>query len=307
MRRRAQVGPVLEALGIDAKRRHGYWEARCPYHDDHSPDWRVVDDPDDPEKNGLHHCKACQAGGSLAALVMHVRGYASFGSALDFLKSFEVPEPLPTRVRVEQGAALPFRVPREVVWDPMTRWVSGALRYAMSRGISPEQVERWGVGYAVDGRLAGRIVFPLRDRRDALVNYQARIFAGDGPRYLTPPEEDRPDKGAIFGERHWPPPGEARKGATVVVWEGTVKALAFERACEDRPFGVLGGTHVDPIHVAKLASFGGVLIATDANRAGDGAAAKLIAALSRHVDTGRVILPRDPDEMSPQDVREHFR
>jgi DNA primase len=304
-RAHVQVGPMLEALGIQAKYRHGYWEARCPFHDDHNPDWRIVDDPAD-EKHALHHCKSCLAGGTPASLVMHVRGYASWASAFEWLKQFESAEPLPARVRVESQGWQPFRVPVEVIWDPMTRWVSGAIRYGMSRGLTPEQVDRWGVGYAVDGRLAGRIVFPLKDGFDLHRSYQARIFAGEGPRYLTPKEEDFPDKAAVFGERHWPDP-RVRKGARLVVWEGAIKAMAFERACPGEPFAVLGGVHVDPLHVAKLATFGEVVIATDKNRAGDKAAAELEGALSRHVRLSRAILPKDPDEMPPREVAEYFR
>ena len=303
-----KVGPLLAALGIEAVERGGEWRAKCPNHSpDRHPSWAIIDEPGH-ERHGLHRCMTCSFGGTSAHLVMHVRGYASWSSAYEFMRPYLSTETaLPVRVRlagVEQR--LPFRPPPEVIWDPLDRWVTAARRYALSRGITSAQVLQWGIGYAVDGWLAGRIVFPLRDRQDRLLNYQARLFAGDGPTYLTPREEDRPDKGAVFGERHWPPPGASRR--RVVVWEGSIKALAFERALPGEYFAVLGGVQAwNAEHVAKLSTWREVVLATDKDRAGEGAAELLTGALQRHVKVSRAILPRDPDEMSPGQVAEYFR
>jgi hypothetical protein len=307
-RRRHDVRAVLEALGIRATEgAGGRLEARCPYHADRGSklDWFVNAEG---ERAGLHLCRVCGAKGALAGLVMHVRGYLAFSSALDFLAPFEVTGagPLPATVRVEVRRAAEMREPGEVCWDPLGEWVAGARGYALSRGLTARQVERWGIGYAVDGRLGGRVVFPMRSPAGALLGYHARLFAGDGPRYLTPRAEDGADPGAMFGELRWPPPRE-RRHWRVVVWEGAVKALAFERALPGEPFGVLGGSHGRALHVAKLATFPEVVLATDGNAAGDAAAVELGAQLRRHVKVSRVRFTRDPDEMTPGEVRDGFR
>jgi hypothetical protein len=236
---------------------------------------------------------------------MHVLGYASWGSAYAFLEERAVAAPLPRAVRVAPREDFSFHLPADVVVSPLEDWPGPARRFAARRGITADQVARWGLGYAADGRLAGRIVFPIRNRWGVPTSYHSRLFAGEGPRYLTPDRREGADLDAVFGEQHWESDLGLRKKQTVVVWEGAIKALAFERACPGRPFGVLGGVDLQPGAVLKLVSFGRILVATDDDAAGD-AAARKFDSLSRHVTVGRVKLPRDPDEMPSEEVARIF-
>jgi Toprim-like len=304
---KSDVGAVLVELGIDATRRGmDEWVARCPSHSpDRSPSWVIIDDPSSP-RHGLMKCWSCGFQGTLALLVMHVRGFAAWSSAYELLERFPARvQPLPM-VRVGVAESREFRVPSEVIWEPIESWPRAIRDYAASRGITSQQVGRWGIGYAVDGGLAGRIVIPVHDSRGRLCSYQARLVPGfgDGPRYLTPRELDHPDNDAVFGELCWP--AQPRRTRRVTVWEGAIKALAFERAVPE-PFAVLGGSKIRAAHADKLASFGEVLIATDNDGSGEEVAEKIAAILGRHSIVKRVILPRDPDEMDPGDVAERFR
>ncbi len=308
VRRRYDIRAILAKLGIvvtEENRNRLY--ALCPYHEDRTAtNWFIREHG---ERAGQHFCFACNEGGGLVDLVQHARGYANTFSAREWLERYEQSAegaPLPTglRVRVHRATDEGFRMPKEVCWDPLDEWVTPARDYALLRGITAEQVRRWGIGYAVDGRLAGRIVFPLHDSADEVAGYHARIFMGEGPRYYYPHlEQERPNLDLIFGERHWPPP---RQRDRVTVFEGAIKSLAFERALGE-PFAALGGVNIRPAHVGKLAGFGTVVIATDDNQAGDGAAAQLHAQLRRHIGVVRVTLPADPDEMSSDSLRALFR
>lgn len=303
----ADVGAVLAELGIPARKKgEDEWFAKCPSHSpDRNPSWSIIDDPSSP-KHGLHQCRSCGFRGTLALLVMHVRGFAAWGSAYELLERFPAASRALPRVRVAQVEHRGFRAPSEVIWEPLSKWGSSAKRYAVQRGLTEQQVARWGIGYAVDGRLAGRIVFPVHDAAGRLCSYQARLIPGlgDGPRYLTPREEDRPDQDAVLGERYWR--AGDRRSMRVVVWEGAIKGLAFERAVPGEAFADLGGSKIRAAHAGKLAGFGEVVIASDGDRAGVELAEKLAVILGRHSIVKRAILPSDPDEMTPEEVERFF-
>ncbi len=205
------------------------------------------------------------------------------------------PEPLPQAVTINVGSlsGRVFTMPREFLREPLAEWVTPARRYAESRGITALQVERWFLGYAVDGKLAGRIVIPTTSRTGFPQGYMARSFAEQRKRYLYPSAADRPNLDVMFGEFHWPA-AFRRKEHEVVVTEGALNALAVERA---RPgnLAALGGRHIRPMHVGKLATFGLVTILTDPDDAGDAAAKEIEACVGRHTKTRRVRLPEDRD------------
>ena len=79
------VPRLLEALGIEARRRgHDLW-APCPFpdHKDKEPSWHITNNEGSPD-HGLHHCFGCKQGGSAVDLVMAVIG-TSYPSARAWL------------------------------------------------------------------------------------------------------------------------------------------------------------------------------------------------------------------------------
>ena len=185
----------------------------------------------------------------------------------------------------------------------LDEWVSQARDYALSRDITPEQVERYGLGYAVFGNMAGRIILPSRDVEGRPRNYTARAFNGHHKRYLAADMRERPDTGTMFGEQFWPPPTTRRR---VVALEGAINGLAVERACPELPFAVIDGSEPRPAHFAKLATFPHVIILTDSDKAGDKASEILECGLGRHVLVTRARFPAGIDAQKAGDelVRE---
>lgn len=300
---------VLEAFGLEYKVRGNRAWALCPYHTDKSPSWMMkVRGP----RAGQHHCFSCKEGGGLVDLVMHVRGYGTRAAATGWLQEFaggdEAPPaaPLAASIRVDGRPTDPraFRMPLEYVHEPLDDWPSGARAYVERRRIDAAQVALYRIGYAVEGRLEGRIVVPVLDAEGCPVNYMARTFVDAERRYLYPAQKDHPDLDAMFGEHRWPPPGDRPRWA-VVVTEGALNALAVERAVGGwAAVAALGGSDVRPEHARKLAAFGRVLVATDADPAGDRAAGQLRAKLARHTLVQRARpTGADLDERDPGDVR----
>jgi DNA primase len=293
------VGLVLDRLGVPAKRRGGrWWAERCPLpsHAKQNPAhaWQnfFLRDNDAP-RPGQWHCFSCKAGGTLVELVGEVLGIDR-EAATAWLSSVDEREAPPVlRVRFEASGPTRFRMPAGVEFAPLERWNSVPRRYAESRGITARQVERWGIGYALSGRLDGRIVFPIRNSAGVLSNYAARTFVGDEVRYLAASERERPDKSALFGEEFW---GTGERG-DVVVFEGAINGLAIERALEGEGIRIAGlqGSQVDHRRLAKLGTFRRVAIATDPDNAGEKVAREISMAIGRRVDVRRVEYPTASD------------
>jgi 5S rRNA maturation endonuclease (ribonuclease M5) len=210
------------------------------------------------------------------------------------------------RMQVDPLGEKPFRIPKEVAHQPLDRWVTPARRYAEVRHLTARQVDRWGLGYATFGRLTGRLVVPVKDHEGFARSYMARTYVDHPTRYLYPADRENSDKDTMFGEQFWPEP-DHRKSATVVVVEGALNGLAVERAMlEDMPFGALGGSDPRAMFVSKIATFGRVIVLTDDDKAGKGAAETLVYQLGRHTDVVRVTLGEgcDADTVSAEELRE---
>jgi DNA primase len=299
------VEDVLRRLGIEGKQAGDHIVALCPFHDDSSPSWRIRRRG---AKKGLHHCQACKEGGDVVSLVMHLKGYGTREGATAWLtrEGQEVTEAdlqiEPVRLVVGDHVRREFRMPPGFEGaGKMVDWPDAVAEYAASRGMSAAQVARWSVGYALEGRLKGRLVVPIRDARGAPRSYVGRTFVGAERRYLYPREEEKPDMGAMFGEEHWPPP---EKRLLVVVTEGALKGLAVERAFPI-PHAAVGGSGLRLQHLAKLATFRIVVVMTDEDEAGRNLRDELAGSLARRVGVQHVRLPegQDADSMSREALR----
>jgi DNA primase len=195
-----------------------------------------------------------------------------------------------------------------VIFGNLSEWPDAPREYARARHLI-EQVDRWGIGYAEAGQLAGRIVIPYRDLYGVPHGYTARTFTDSPIRYKEPREDEHPNRAAMFGEQHWLDVDTDEE--TVIVCEGALNALAVERALtvpgEYYPaVAATAGSALRPAHALKLAQFSRVVVLTDPDRAGDKMAGHLQDALVRHSEVIRVRLPQkeDPDSIEREALRE---
>jgi DNA primase len=303
---KVDIEKLLLALGIKAKRNGREWQALCPLpgHADTKASWSIRDQ-EGHESHGLHHCFSCNQGGGVLSLTVDVLGFDDRDQARDWLQQNgitsmpDIPQELDhverSRDWLQQQE---LAVPAGVRFGNVETWVSAARDYALSprplgRGIAAFQVQRWGLGYAVDGRLGGRLFIPTRDEHGRLLSYTARTYRDHDARYLNPRKEEDASTDAIFGAERWGPVA-TRDG--LVLCEGALNALAVERALWTEPaaplaIGALGGSNVTPMVLATLSTFKRVLVLTDPDAAGDTAAMKVLAALGRWRDVVRVRLP----------------
>lgn len=275
---KVDVPRLLEALGVENITPQGKSIlASCPLgtHSDSDPSFDILNDPDS-DKHGYWRCYGCHEGGGPVALVRRLKCFEGMGGgvlARNWLARLELHAmaagPVVGQVTITH-AIIPFGPrffhPRDSwITAPLTAWPGPLRKYALSRGITREQVDRWKIGYSVAGRLAGRIIFPIYDETGRLSSYSARTAVGSRVRYLTPHSSENPDPASIFGRAGWPP-RHARSVCVVV--EGAINQLAVERAT-GLPGGALGGSNDAAAQWIHFATFKRLILLSDSDKAGD--------------------------------------
>lgn len=302
-RQLVDVPALLDALGIVVvKRERRSLFALCPFHADTTPNsWSIIDDVSS-SRHGFHYCFSCQEGGGPLALLKRVRGIGSTADALEWMKIGALERPAPLEIDVvvgtySAGAKLGMRVPSDVKVRPFEEWPSGAARYLVERGITESQVVRFDLGFALEGRLKGRIIFPMKNRDGRVVSYTARDWTGQQKRYLEPQASEGAVKGAIFGEHLWNwGPSTTR---ILIAAEGCPDALALDRVVmklDNHPLYdvcALHGSSFHPQQAAKFARYKTIVVATDPDSAGDRVAEDIDEQLSRYC---RVVRARPPEK-----------
>lgn len=311
------IQTLLERLGITAKLAGTKWQALCPHpdHTDRTPSWFIRDEPG-TDRHGYHKCMSCGFSGGASGLVQTVL-QCSPSDARTFLGGEDVVRPIPRAVDIKMTGGMRlfggFVLPPEVVIAPLAEWPTGARKYATEKRRLPAwQVDRWGLGYAIHGRLEGRIVIPYRDLLGMAQGYTARAYAGSGKRYLEPSDDEHADRSVMFGMAHWL--DEDVDPEVVWVTEGAFNALAVERVLRasgaDYPcIAAAAGSETRLGPALSLGErFPAVVVLADPDHAGDKFMAKMHAALGRHTRVVPLRLPTgmDADSMDPDELEKRL-
>lgn len=261
---------------------------------------------------GQSHCFACKWGGGLVSFVMRkldVDAEEARSFIRDASRGVEPPRASAGfREREAKVGRRRYALPPGCVLEPFDAWVSPARQYLEGRGFGRAEADAFGLGYAVDGTLAFRIVLPWRGANGVPMGFSARTFVDEEPRYLTPDEDRGADWGTMFGEHLWPAPDAEGKRPVVAVTEGAINGLAIWQV-GGLPIAALGGSELHPGQAAKLATFRLIVVATDADEAGNKIAAKLRSGLSRYADLARAELPPGKDfaDLRPEERKKVLR
>ena len=216
---RVRLEQVVEASGVELKRKGRELVACCPFHAENSPSFTVT--PDEQK----FYCFGCGAGGNAVEYVMRHRG-AQFQEALQYLAEFagtatEEPAPAPKRKRVEATAAPETPPPKSLRIQRTTGWIETPV------------VAAW----------------PYRDRTGALWSYACRVEPEPGKKDVIPvtwrdgrwKQGALPEPRLLYGMELLDTPGPvlvvegektadaARRllpGRLVVSWPGGCKAAA---------------------------------------------------------------------------------
>jgi DNA primase len=263
LRARITLSSVIGRTTRLTKAGHEF-KACCPFHNEKSPSFTVND------AKGFYHCFGCGAHGDAIRWLTDQRGL-SFMDAVKELASeagIEVPAPDPRAAAAAQqrdslhdvmAAAQAWFVER-LASDEGAR----ARAYLATRGFNERTIERFGFGYAPDGRqglkaalsrfpeamlieaglriavdekepydrFRGRLMLPIEDARGRVIAFGGRILDAqktDSPKYLNSPDTPLFDKGRTLYNLHRAGPASRQTGRLIVV-EGYMDTIALAAA-----------------------------------------------------------------------------
>jgi DNA primase len=329
---------IVDVVGryVQLKKAGQNYVGLCPFHGEKTPSFTVS-----PSKQ-FFHCFGCGAHGSAIGFLMDQRGLPYVEAIRDLAQQvgMTVPESAAAEsAAVRAAGALTERLGRAAdFYKGRLRSGQVAIDYLKARGVTGVTAARFALGYAPEtwqalreafpdyedaslvecglvivgdegrryDRFRGRVMFPIRNRRGAVIGFGARVLGDGEPKYLNSPETPVFHKGhelyGLFEAQE-----AIRRGRRAIVCEGYMDVIQLAQAGFEEAVAALG-TAVTPQHVATLFRLTDhVIFAFDGDAAGRKAARRALeASLPVVAETKRasfVLLPEgeDPDSL----IRHH--
>ena len=317
---------IVELIGarVPLKKSGREFKACCPFHDEKSPSFWVS-----PDKQ-FYHCFGCGAHGTSLGFLMNY-DRLSFPEAIEELASRAGVE-IPRDTRPDDGrnredadlAALMARVAAH--WAQQLPGNRRAAEYIARRGLSPETLQKFGIGYAAQSwndvlqrfgaqardrqallaaglvierdaaagpggdklydRFRDRIMFPIRDARGRVIAFGGRIIDQGEPKYLNSPETSLFHKGRELYGLY-----EVRQSRQtlrrLMVVEGYMDVVRLHQAGIEYAVATLG-TATTPEHLTRAFRLvNEIVFAFDGDRAGRAAAWRALNNALPEVREGR--------------------
>lgn len=196
LKERARFEPVLRRYGLAPHTSRSRHFILCPFHREEEPSCQI------DEAGKRFRCFGCGAKGSILDFVVRLEGCTILEAAIVVADSCglslegiaDASTKTTDRIPASEEA-LRTDVPRkqEVPHNPLldfTLKLDSSHPYLIERGLRPELIEWFGLGFCDRGVMRGRIAIPIHDEQGRLVAYAGRwassIVPKDRPRYLLP-------------------------------------------------------------------------------------------------------------------------
>lgn len=332
---------IVDVVGsaVKLKKSGRNWQGLCPFHSEKSPSFTVSQDKQ------FYHCFGCGAHGNAIGFLMENDGLGYVEAIEDLAKQLgmEVPrDENPVEAQKRQTA----KKSAETL-ELATQFYRRSLQvadghqqaqgYLVHRGLQPETIERFGIGFAPPGwdglkkylseqsvsekeqitfgllvqkeetgrtydRFRNRIMFPIRDWRGKVIAFGGRVLGDEKPKYLNSPETPVFQKGReLYGlYEAKTSPGQLDR---LLVVEGYMDVVALAEAGISYAVATLG-TSATSEHMERLFKVvPEVVFCFDGDKAGERAAQRALENVLPHMIDGRqarfMFLPegQDPDSL----------
>jgi len=292
----AEIQTRLDAISVVGEyvrleNKSGRWWGRCPFHgggQEKTPSFKV-----DPDLK-MYHCFGCQKGGSVIGFVMEMENL-SYPEALKNLArktgvEIQYDESSSGKNDEEDDSV------KEQLFDLYKRTTvtfqhflkekpegQDALKYVKDRGVTPEMIELFKLGYSPSNReflfsflkqkgysdeflgksglfssnyknipmFSGRLMFPITDRQGRIVAFGGRALPGvlqsDGkepPKYINSPETEIYKKRQTLFALDLAKPA-IRQSKAVYIVEGYMDVIAMHQAGVTNAVAPLGTAFTD--------------------------------------------------------------
>ncbi|TDQ83390.1 DNA primase [Dongia mobilis] len=338
LRRRVSITDVI-GRRVRLNRRGLQATGLCPFHNEKSPSFHVYEGPDEPH----YHCFGCGAHGDVITFVMETEGL-QFRDAVEKLAGeagLEIPRDNPeARARAERQDTLAGVM--ELAAKFFESQLGGSagragLEYLKGRGLDPETIRRFRLGFAPDGfealkarlarenipealaleagllvrndetgriydRFRGRVMFPIMDAKGRVIAFGGRALGDEKPKYLNSPETPLFHKGrTLYNLNQAQKP--ARDRNEIIVVEGYMDVIALAEGGFPHAVAPLG-TALTEDHIQLLWRFAAEpILCFDGDAAGRKAAARSVERVLPILKPGLSLrfawLPQgqDPDDL----------
>ena len=235
----------------------------CPFHSETKPSFTVA-----PEK-GIFHCFGCGAGGNVFSFLMQYHRLSFPEAVQELARRYGIPVSVkdlgPEGAQQAKKRTKAYEANTAAAAFYAATLASSEGRpgrdYLKKRGLTPEIIRAFQLGYAVDewdalrrhfqnrgisldlaqdvgllaprdrggfyDRFRGRIMFPIFDRQSRVIAFGGRIIGDGEPKYLNSPETLLYSKGrTLYG---LPQAAEAlRSSGVALVVEGYLDLIALQ-------------------------------------------------------------------------------
>lgn len=274
---RTQIN-IVDVVGqyVQLKKSGKNYFGLCPFHEERSPSFSVAEDKQ------IYHCFGCGKGGNVFSFIQEIDGLnfpeavkkiADLGQiSLEFDLGTVNEQTAPTEGQRQQQALIELHETAAELYHHIllnTQAGEEALTYLTERGLSPEIIREFQIGFAPrerillqkvfeneavaenllaesglmtqrdDGtwldRFYQRIMFPIKNSQGKIVAFSGRVLAQADydttkmPKYLNSPETDIFNKRRILFNYHVAK-AEARKSNELILFEGFMDVIAANRA-----------------------------------------------------------------------------
>lgn len=320
---------IVEVIGarVPLKKAGREYKACCPFHNEKTPSFWVS-----PDKQ-FYHCFGCGKHGTVLGFLMDY-DHMAFPEAVEELAGrlgLEVPHEGPAGSSATPRADEPLYglTARVAAFYAQNLARDGRARdYLTRRGLTPEIIERFAIGYAPSSwnevlrrfgaadadrqrlldaglvverergasqgserhydRFRDRIMFPIRDARGRVLGFGGRVIDSGEPKYLNSPETALFHKGRELYGIY-----ETRRArptlARLVVVEGYMDVVRLHQAGVDYALATLG-TATTAEHFRRIFRLvPAVVFAFDGDRAGRAAAWRALQQALPEAREGREI------------------
>jgi DNA primase len=318
---------------VSLKRQGNGFVGLCPFHSEKTPSFSVN------SERGMFHCFGCGEAGDAFDFLMKHGGMSFYEAAKDLAgrSGVEIPQPDMSpeerdRLQIRENLYSVNRLAADYYYHMLHRTPEGqkAMAYLAGRGISPEMMEAFQIGYAPaawDGllrflgrkrqdlrfardaglviprkngpgyydRFRDRIMFPILDAGKRVLGFGGRVLDDGLPKYLNSPETLIFNKRrSLFGIHR--AKASAKESGRLYVVEGYFDVVALHQHGIDNAVATLG-TALTEEHIRQGFSKT-VFLVFDADAAGVKAAIRGAGLfLKWRIDTRIMRLPKgeDPD------------
>lgn len=316
---------------VQLRRTGQNWTGLCPFHDDKNPSFTVS------PKTGWYRCWSCGAKGDCFTWVMETQKL-EFREALQHLATqvgVELKSQRPSVDSGERESRTRLMALAQTFFREAFAKSTQAQDYLRNRGLTPEIIDQWEIGYAPDAndvlahrikaqgfslemakelflvdagaggfydKFRGRIMFPIRDERGQLVAFGGRLLADGHPKYINSSDTPLFSKRRVLYGLHQARDVIAKSRRAILV-EGYLDVISCHRAGLSESVASLG-TALGEDHARLLKRWADeVVVLYDADSAGQKAAARAAEILAAAgLRTAIAVLPpgSDPDTLLQQ-------